>query len=52
MANSAHPNRLSLTIEVIYGHAFKAKPASSPKGDTVISLEHMKNMLSGDIPPP
>ena len=52
MADSAHPNRLSLTIEVIYGHAFKAKPASSPKADTVISLERMKNMLSGDIPPP
>lgn len=45
---SASPGRLTLTFEVIYGHAFKAKPVSGRQKETVISLSDMKSMLGGD----
>jgi len=44
-ASDPAKNRLSLTFEVIYGHAFKAPPASGPKSEAVISLKDMKTML-------
>ena len=41
-------DRLTLTFEVIYGHAFKAKTATGRQSETVISLNDMKSMLGGD----
>lgn len=47
LLSSAHEGRLTLTFEVIYGHAFKAKPATKPDPSTTVSLDAMKKMLSG-----
>jgi malonyl-CoA O-methyltransferase len=39
--------RLQLTVEVIYGHAFKAppRPTKGPAGETAVAMEDMRNML-------
>jgi len=47
LSSVAHQGRLALTVEVIYGHAFKAKPSTKPDAPTTVSLEDMKKMLSG-----
>jgi len=39
--------RLQLTVEVVYGHAFKAppRPAKGPAGETAVPMEDMRAML-------
>ena len=39
--------RLQLTVEVVYGHAFKAppRPAKGPAGETAVAMEDMRAML-------
>lgn len=39
--------RLQLTVEVVYGHAFKAapRPAKGPAGETTVDMEDMRAML-------
>jgi malonyl-CoA O-methyltransferase len=39
--------RLQLTVEVVYGHAFKAPPRlpKSPEGETAVAMEDMRAML-------
>jgi malonyl-CoA O-methyltransferase len=39
--------RLVLTVELIYGHAFKAapKPARGPAGEAAVSMDEMRAML-------
>lgn len=39
--------RLRLTVEVIYGHAFKGspRPAKGPAGETAVAMEDMRAML-------
>jgi malonyl-CoA O-methyltransferase len=48
LSSPAHQGRLALTFEVIYGHAFKASAVAKRDTPTVVSLEDMKKMLSGD----
>lgn len=48
LASPAHPGRLALTVEVIYGHAFKAPPVAAVADKTVVTLADMKKMLSGN----
>ena len=45
VASDPGKKRLSLTFEVIYGHAFKAPPAVGLQSEAVISLKDMKTML-------
>lgn len=39
--------RLSITVEVVYGHAFKApaRPSKGPAGEAAVSMEEMRAML-------
>lgn len=39
--------RLQLTVEVVYGHAFKAppRPAKGPAGETTVAMDDMRAML-------
>jgi malonyl-CoA O-methyltransferase len=37
--------RLSVTFEVVYGHAFKPKPKVKLQPETRVSLEDMRNVL-------
>jgi len=39
--------RLQLTVEVIYGHAFKAppRPVKGPAGETAVAMDEMRAML-------
>jgi malonyl-CoA O-methyltransferase len=39
--------RLSITVEVVYGHAFKAaaRPAKGPAGEAAVSMDEMRAML-------
>ncbi len=39
--------RLSLTFEIVYGHAFKPPPRVAMGGHSAVSLEDMRSMLSG-----
>jgi malonyl-CoA O-methyltransferase len=43
-----HEGLLTLTFEIIYGHAFKAAPVARVQDVTVVSLQQMKNMISAD----
>ena len=43
-----HEGLLTLTLEIIYGHAFKAAPVARVQDVTVVSLQDMKNMSSAD----
>jgi len=43
-----HQGLLTLTFEIIYGHAFKATPAARVKNVTIVSLQDMKTMISAD----
>ena len=43
-----HEGLLTLTLEIIYGHAFKAAPVARVQDVTVVSLQDMKNMISAD----
>lgn len=47
-----HEGLLTLTFEIIYGHAFKAAPVARVQDVTVVSLQQMKNMISADKPGP
>jgi len=43
---------LTLTFEIIYGHAFKAAPVARVQDVTVVSLQDMKKMItSGKLEP-
>ncbi|MSQ66220.1 MAG: methyltransferase domain-containing protein [Limnohabitans sp.] len=48
LASPVHAGRLVLSIEIIYGHAFKAAPVAQVREKTMVSLEEMKIMLSAD----
>jgi len=39
--------RLQLTVEVVYGHAFKAppRPVKGPAGETAVAMDDMRAML-------
>lgn len=39
--------RLSLTFEVIYGHAIKPQPRHKVSAQSAVSVEHMRSMLKG-----
>ncbi len=43
--------RLSLTFEVIYGHALKAKPKFKVSALSAVSIEEMRSMLQGQRGP-
>jgi malonyl-CoA O-methyltransferase len=45
MASPQHGGRLALSLEVIYGHAFKAKRQIAVQSETQLSLADMKAML-------
>ena len=45
LASTAHGGRLSLSFEVIYGHAFKAPTRLTVKPETQVSLAQMKAQL-------
>lgn len=47
LVSAAHQERLTLTFEIIYGHAFKATMVDKRDKSTVVSLDDMKKMLSG-----
>jgi malonyl-CoA O-methyltransferase len=40
------PGAVSLTFEIIYGHAIKAAPRISVKSETVLSLQEMRRVLA------
>ena len=42
--------RLSLTFEVIYGHALKAPPKIKVSALSAVSVEDMRSMLHGQRP--
>ena len=47
-----HEGLLTLTFEIIYGHAFKAAPVARVQDVTVVSLQDMKKMItSGKLEP-
>lgn len=43
-----HEGLLTLTFEIIYGHAFKAAPVARVQDVTVVSLQDMKKMITSD----
>jgi malonyl-CoA O-methyltransferase len=44
LASSAGPDgKLSLTVEVIYGHAFRARPKTTGTGEPIVYVERKKN---------
>jgi malonyl-CoA O-methyltransferase len=44
LEGSAGPDRkLSLTVEVIYGHAFRARPKTTGTGEPIVYVERKKN---------
>ncbi len=45
LAHKAEQGRLTLTFEVIYGHAFKPKPRIRMGPETVLSLDEMRETL-------
>jgi malonyl-CoA O-methyltransferase len=45
LADPAQSGRLSLTFEIIYGHAFKPAPRMAVQGQTLIPLEQMRESL-------
>ncbi|MFG6446935.1 biotin synthase [Roseateles sp. BYS180W] len=42
--------RLALTLEVVYGHAFKGQPRLTVAAETAVSLEHMRSMVRRTTP--
>ncbi len=46
LVSSEEPQRLQLTFEVVYGHAFKPAPSLSVAGESSISLQQMRETLS------
>ena len=49
LQDSEQANRLTLTFEVIYGHAFKPAPRVKHKPETTFSLEQMQSELRKSI---
>ena len=47
LTSKSHGDRLALTFEVIYGHAFKAQRRTAVKPQTEVSLQDMRAMLTG-----
>jgi malonyl-CoA O-methyltransferase len=47
----ASDGRLSLTFEVIYGHALKARPKIKVSALSAVSVEDMRSMLQGQRGP-
>jgi malonyl-CoA O-methyltransferase len=45
LQNSAEKGRLTLTFEIIYGHAFKPAPRIKMQPKTTLSLEQMQSAL-------
>ena len=45
LADPAQRGRLALTFEVVYGHAFKAKPRARVSEESAVSLRDMRAML-------
>jgi malonyl-CoA O-methyltransferase len=43
--------RVSMTFEVVYGHAFKGAPRASVSGETKVSLADMRSMVKAPKPP-
>jgi malonyl-CoA O-methyltransferase len=39
--------RISMTFEIIYGHAFKPQPRVSLSPESAVSLRDMRSMLKG-----
>jgi malonyl-CoA O-methyltransferase len=39
------PQRLRLTFEIIYGHAFKPQPRIPVKAETTLSMDEMRAVL-------
>jgi len=44
---SNEDGRLTLTFEVVYGHAFKPKPRLKVQSETRVSLDEMRSVLKG-----
>lgn len=42
---SQEDGRLTLTFEVVYGHAFKPKPRLKVQAETRVSLDEMRSTL-------
>jgi malonyl-CoA O-methyltransferase len=45
--SSSDDGTLSLTFEIIYGHAFKPAPRVAVTGESAVSLQEMRTMLRG-----
>ena len=45
VADAAESGRISLTFEIIYGHAFKPPPRVALSGESAVSLRQMREML-------
>jgi malonyl-CoA O-methyltransferase len=45
LSDPQEPQRLRLTFEIIYGHAFKPAPRVPVKAQTTLSLEEMRAAL-------
>jgi malonyl-CoA O-methyltransferase len=43
--------RLRLSLELVYGHAFKPAPRLAVSGETRVSLDQMRNMVRGSAKP-
>jgi malonyl-CoA O-methyltransferase len=43
--------RLHLSLELVYGHAFKPAPRLTVSGETRVSLDQMRNMVRGSAKP-
>lgn len=53
LASPKHGGRLALTVEVIYGHAFKAAPRIKLEKESQIALQDMRSLLGGSrVKPP
>ena len=50
LATPGEEGRLSLTFEVVYGHAFKPPPRMAMGEHSAVSLQDMRAMLSGSGP--
>ncbi|MFZ4286290.1 biotin synthase [Variovorax sp. HJSM1_2] len=50
LADAAQQGRLSMTFELIYGHAFKPKPKLRVDAQSAISLRDMREMLTRGKP--
>jgi malonyl-CoA O-methyltransferase len=47
LAQPAEGGRLSLSFEIVYGHALKPKPRIKISAQTEIDLTQMRQMLTG-----